>query len=130
MKRLIHLMRDYPSTDSTIWTNECRTIRDRLATELNIKCDSSIINLYRTGQDMIPYHSDRGDGGYPDVVATVSLGGTRRFYLKNIKSGTIIKTELNSGDLVIMSGNIQREYKHSIPAQKHAQSRISLTFRQ
>lgn len=141
MKRLVHVMSDYANNNSlsipyggfgvpTPWSSECQIIKNRLNQELGIECDTAILNLYKTGDDFIPYHSDRADIGYPNLVATVSLGGTRRFYLKNIENGSIIKTQLESGDLVIMSGDIQKKYKHSIPKQKNVQPRISITVRE
>jgi hypothetical protein len=130
MKRLIHLMSDEPSIDSTVWHPDCEIIKNRLLQELLIDCEHAILNLYKTGDDFIPYHTDRGIGGYADLVATVSLGGTRRFYLKNNSDNSVIKTELHSGDLVIMSGNIQKLYKHTIPKQKNSSPRISITMRE
>ena len=90
--------------------------------------DSCLLNLYRTGADYISYHRDKEALGPNNAVLTISLGGTRDFYFKGVK-GTTIKTKLNNGDCVIMLGNTQRDYTHSIPKRANADLRISLTYR-
>ena len=89
--------------------------------------DSCLLNLYRTGADYISYHRDKEALGPNNAVLTISLGGTRNFYFKG--KGETIKTKLENGDCVIMCGNTQRDYTHSIPKRAVADLRISLTYR-
>ena len=66
------------------------------------------------------------------MVATVSLGATRRFALKPRRSvdGRGQALDLGPGSLVIMGGTCQRHYVHGIPRQADVRGeRISLTFR-
>lgn len=64
------------------------------------------------------------------TIASISLGGSRDFYLKNKADGTKVeKFVLDDGDLLIMQGTTQSKWLHSIPKRAHALPRINLTFR-
>lgn len=121
------------------WIPEVKDIRDRIHKEFNIYLDSSLINFYETGNDYIAYHSDRETKPPMHFVATVSLGATRKFYLKSknkiLQNGVLkhklIKLQLNSGDLVLMYGRTQELWTHSIIKQPNVtESRISITLRE
>ena len=94
--------------------------------------NSCLINYYRDGYDKIDYHPDREALGVCNAVVTVSLGTSRRFILRRNSDKFKIETVLNSGDLVMMAGNCQQDWQHSIPrvtTNKCATGRISLTYR-
>lgn len=112
------------------WDLESLALRDRIVRESQVNFDAALINYYRTGQDYIAYHSDKEALGNLKSVIGVSLGGTRDFYFRN-KANTkqIVKTKVSSGDCMIMCGNIQDEWEHSVPKRAHADERISITFR-
>jgi alkylated DNA repair dioxygenase AlkB len=66
------------------------------------------------------------------VVATLSLGATRRFVVKPRRAslGPGQTLELGHGSLLVMRGTCQRHYVHGVPRQATAAGeRISLTFR-
>jgi alkylated DNA repair dioxygenase AlkB len=121
------------------WDPEIKKIRDRIDPSFN----SCLVNRYNNGNQYIGYHSDKELDPNYQKVATVSLGQSRKFYLQPIiskkekeeekiyrKRKDTIKTILHSGDLVVMFGDCQKLYKHSIPKEKKATNpRISLTFR-
>jgi alkylated DNA repair dioxygenase AlkB len=91
-----------------------------------------LANRYRDGQDSMGFHSDdEPELGVDPVVATLSLGATRRFVLRprRKRDGPPRALELGHGSLVIMGGACQRVYHHGVPRQAHAGERISLTFR-
>lgn len=112
------------------WLPEVKEIADRIMAETGTKINSCLLNYYVDGSHYIGYHSDRETKKeFNNIVITVSLGGTRRFYFQRKSDKKIIKTELHSGDLVIMKGRTQELYKHTIPKQAKAQARISLTYR-
>ncbi len=74
----------------------------------------------------------RSSLGPEPVVATVSLGATRRFVLKPRRKppGPTMPIDLGAGNLLIMGGRCQEHYVHGIPRQLTVhQERISLTFR-
>jgi alkylated DNA repair dioxygenase AlkB len=93
-----------------------------------------LINRYRDGNDSMGYHADAEPELGPDpLVATLSLGASRRFCLRrhDKRSGEPPRTLLlEHGSLLIMGGSCQRHYRHAIPrAEGDPTQRISLTFR-
>ncbi|MEH6745798.1 MAG: alpha-ketoglutarate-dependent dioxygenase AlkB [Maribacter arcticus] len=94
--------------------------------------NSVLLNLYRNGSDKVSWHADDEKGlGTNPLIASVSLGATRRFDLKHkTDSEEKLQLELVPGSLVIMKGAIQHNWLHQIPVQKKIlDSRINLTFR-
>jgi alkylated DNA repair dioxygenase AlkB len=65
------------------------------------------------------------------VIASLSLGATRRFVLKQRRDpGNRLALELPSGSLLLMRGDTQRHYRHALPRTARAIGpRINLTFR-
>lgn len=90
-----------------------------------------LINYYRNGLDSNGWHSDNEKelGEYP-IVASLSLGATRRFDLKHNSKHEKFSIDLQNGDLLWMSDRIQNYYKHQIAKTKRINDpRINLTFR-
>jgi alkylated DNA repair dioxygenase AlkB len=90
-----------------------------------------LLNRYRNGADAMGFHADNErELGTQPVVATLSLGATRRFVLKRRSSAGRTVHELAAGDLMIMGGRCQEEFTHAIPrTRRESAERISLTFR-
>jgi alkylated DNA repair dioxygenase AlkB len=92
-----------------------------------------LINRYRDGADSIGLHADdEPEPGDDPIVATLSLGATRRFVLKprRARLGRGRSFDVESGSLLVMGGTCQRHYVHGVPRQADATGeRISLTFR-
>jgi len=88
-----------------------------------------LLNLYRDGKDSIGAHADNEkELGDKPIIASLSFGATRLFRITGC--GQSIDLNLNSGSLLIMGGEMQHFYKHSIPKQfKVSNPRINLTFR-
>jgi alkylated DNA repair dioxygenase AlkB len=94
--------------------------------------------LYRDGRDSVAFHGDTiaRDIGEA-LVATVSLGGARKFLVKPTEAtpswrpGKNASTafQLGGGDLVVMGGTCQRTYRHAIPKVARAEPRIAVMFR-
>ena len=113
-----------------VWIPEVKEIRNKVQRELDINFNSCLLNEYMDGMSYISYHSDREAMGPNNAVVTVSLGGSRDFYFKyKGEPHETIKTTLHNGDLVLMYGNTQKLWTHSIPKRVHADYRISLTYR-
>ena len=86
--------------------------------------------LYRDGSDSVAWHGDRIARRMNEaLVATVSVGGTRRFLLRPYGGGASIARTLGHGDLLVMGGTCQRTWQHSIPKVAHAEPRIAIMFR-
>jgi alkylated DNA repair dioxygenase AlkB len=104
----------------------------RLENESGVKFNTALANLYRSGMDGVSWHSDdEPDLGPHPVIASLSLGATRRFILRKKQDrSAIISFDLTHGSLLWMRGRTQELWEHSIPKIKRTVgTRINLTFR-
>jgi alkylated DNA repair dioxygenase AlkB len=91
-------------------------------------------NYYRSGSDHIGWHSDNEKSmGVAPAIASISLGGTRRFQLKP-KDKTIkqesVTYDLAHGSLILMLPGCQENWVHRLcKTTKPVEERINLTFR-
>jgi alkylated DNA repair dioxygenase AlkB len=89
--------------------------------------------LYRDGRDSVALHADdEQDLGPRPVIASLSLGATRRFVFKPKpgRPGEAIALDLPAGSLVVMAGATQLHWDHGVPkVAKAVGPRINLTFR-
>jgi len=92
-----------------------------------------LLNRYRDGSDSLGLHADdEPELGLDPIVATLSLGATRRFVLKprRARFSPSSALDVHHGGLLVMGGTCQRHYVHGVPRQSGAAGeRISLTFR-
>jgi len=91
-----------------------------------------LLNYYENGQQRIGWHSDREEIGRTTPIASVSLGTTRQFQIRNKVNGIQdrVTFDMPAGSLVIMENICQHEYLHSVPRQSTIEEgRINLTFR-
>jgi alkylated DNA repair dioxygenase AlkB len=103
---------------------------DSLSERYGIGLDQLSAGWYRDGNDSVAYHGDRVARERPrSIVATVSLGGARRFTIRPKGGGEALSFSLGHGDLVVMGGSCQRTWEHAIPKVASAQPRIALMFR-
>jgi alkylated DNA repair dioxygenase AlkB len=93
--------------------------------------NSVLLNLYRSGSDSVGWHSDHEAGlGEQPTIASLSLGGTRRFQFRHRRTKETIAIELRSGDWLMMRGDTQRCWVHQVPKTASAvDPRVNLTFR-
>src|ERR1700741_491244 len=99
------------------WPSLLRPLRERLDAELGAGFNSVLANRYRDGRDCMGWHSDdEAELGPMPVIASVSLGATRRFVLKHrAPSQEKLAIELPHGSLLVMAGATQRHYRHALP---------------
>ncbi|QHG86011.1 alpha-ketoglutarate-dependent dioxygenase AlkB [Xanthomonas sp. NCPPB 1638] len=115
------------------WLDALQPVRARLQAETGHPFNSVLVNRYRSGADAMGWHSDdEPELGAQPVIASVSLGATRRFAFKHRCNAALKQTlELGHGDLLLMGGDTQRYYKHALPRTvRLVGERINLTFRQ
>jgi alkylated DNA repair dioxygenase AlkB len=114
------------------WTKELLDIKNNLEIKLNQRFNSVLANLYRDGQDSMGWHADNEPelGPYP-VIASLSLGATRTFSLRNFeKPRQSLKIPLKHGSLILMDGSTQQAWQHAIlKTTRCLEPRINLTFR-
>ncbi|KAJ9319418.1 hypothetical protein DTO271D3_187 [Paecilomyces variotii] len=115
------------------------TVRKQIESVCGATFNFCLINYYASGEDSISYHSDdeRFLGPEP-TIASLSLGARRDFLMKHkpFQSGGergTLKLPLGSGDMVVMRGETQANWLHSIPKRKGGgeadRGRINITFR-
>ncbi|MDN3452368.1 MULTISPECIES: alpha-ketoglutarate-dependent dioxygenase AlkB [unclassified Psychrobacter] len=94
--------------------------------------NTCLLNYYPSGSEGMGYHADdEKELGHQPIIASLSLGATRKFVLKHKKTQDKVELHLESGQLVVMHGDTQTFWKHTITKTKTvAAGRISLTFRQ
>jgi len=92
--------------------------------------DSIGFNLYRRGEDSVAWHGDRHREVVENpVVAIVSTGAPRPFRLRPAGGGRSLAFDLGIGDLLVMGGACQHRWEHCVPKLRHAEPRLSITFR-
>ncbi len=88
------------------------------------------LGYYRGGSDSVAWHGDRVARTLPEaLVATVSLGGPRRFLLRPRGGGASIAFSLGLGDPFVMGGACQRTWQHAVPKVSQASPRVAIMFR-
>ena len=97
--------------------------------------NSCLANLYEDGSQGLGWHSDDEPALYTgssreNVIASLSLGVTRKMSFKHKTHGDKVELLLHSGQLIVMRGQTQQYWKHSIgKSRKVLTPRINLTFR-
>lgn len=112
-------------------------VRDRLEAEFDARFGWVLANLYRDGRDSVAMHSDDEDDlGPRPVIASLSLGATRRFLFRpkpgwpDGASARPVTLDLPSGSLLVMRGATQLHWDHGVPkVARPVGPRINLTFR-
>ncbi len=115
------------------WTPTLCAIRQALEECAQQRFNSALGNWYRHGQDSMGWHSDdEPELGPEPVIASLSLGATRRFQLRHRfhKDEPRLEFALSHGSLLIMRGATQQHWQHQVPKTKRpVGERLNLTFR-
>lgn len=114
------------------WNEALLLIKKKVEAYSNQRYNSCLCNLYRYGTDSMGWHSDdEPELGRNPVIASVNLGATRSFKLQHKKDKEQkLNIELSNGSLLVMGGELQHYWKHSVPkTAKPVGERINLTFR-
>ena len=114
------------------WNKGLLYIKQQIEKLTNVNFNSVLLNWYRDGEDYLNWHADNEkELGDSPTIAPVSFGETRDFIIrKNDDNTKKIAIPLNHGSLLIMRGNLQKFWQHSVPKRKKIKgSRFNLTFR-
>ena len=116
------------------WQPCLSELRNLLQEKLECSFNSVLANAYRDGRDSMGWHADdEKELGARPLIASLSLGASRRFMLREkVKNkSTPVGLQLEHGSLLVMQGDSQSRYLHSVPkTARPVGLRINLTFRQ
>jgi alkylated DNA repair dioxygenase AlkB len=121
--------------DPQPWTPALLHLQQLVETATQAQFNSVLLNLYRTGQDSMGWHADdEPELGPAPVIASVSLGATRRFRLRPrnplLVSHAPVSLDLSTGSLLLMRGSTQQHWLHAVPkTARPTKLRLNLTFR-
>ncbi|MCW7554662.1 alpha-ketoglutarate-dependent dioxygenase AlkB [Endozoicomonas gorgoniicola] len=115
------------------WAPQLLQLKARVEQLCQHRFNCVLLNLYRSGSDSNGWHSDdEPELGLQPVIASLSLGATRRFKLRHKYDNTVagITIDLSNGSLLVMSGHSQSHWQHCLPkTARQIEPRINLTFR-
>lgn len=133
----------FPRWEANPYPDWLSDLQEKVSSQVGETYNSSLINYYRNGNDsMRPHKDDQPGWGDNPIISSLSLGDSREFIfepinydkenprsMKSCKERKSISVVLNSGDLLVMKGNTQKLYKHSIPKSDSVNERWNITFR-
>lgn len=119
------------------WLQELQELRDMVTQAIYdyIKdreyFNFALLNYYENGKNYIGKHADsETDMVKNSVIASVSLGAERDFVLHHNFRDEKKVVKLGHGSLLLMGGQCQTYYKHSVPKRLRVkEGRINITFR-
>lgn len=126
---------DYTYSNTTrrslAWTKDLLELKSRVENKLNTQFNSCLLNLYHNGDEGVGWHSDDEKTLNREAeIASLTFGSERNFVFKHKKSGDKVSILLQAGSLLVMKGETQINWLHSIPKSKKIKTaRVNLTFR-
>ena len=113
------------------WNKGLLYIKQQIERVVDTKFNSVLLNWYRDGEDYINWHADdEKELGANPIIGSVNFGATRDFIIRKNDKSLKIKIPLKHGTLLIMKGQLQHHWQHSIPKRKRVNTvRVNLTFR-
>jgi alkylated DNA repair dioxygenase AlkB len=116
---------------AAVWPDHLIDLRRRIEAAAEAPFNSLLLNYYRHGTDSIGYHTDAEQTlGINPIVPSLSLGATRQFVLRHMRTKERFTFDLTHGSLLIMAGTTQHHWMHAVPkTKKTVGERINLTFR-
>ncbi len=115
-----------------IWTPQLLEIKQLANSVSGSEFNSALLNYYRDGNDSMGYHSDdEKELGPNPTIVSINLGASRVMKFKHKVDKRGFDIELNHGDVLLMAGDTQHEWKHGIMKSKRVlEPRLNITFRQ
>ena len=113
------------------WSPALLELKQKCENTSNSHFNSVLANLYRDGQDGMGRHADNEpELGQQPVIASLSFGEVRNLDFYHNQTKEKVRLPLVSGSLLIMSGDTQKYWQHSIAKTKKVlAARVNLTFR-
>ncbi|MCZ8156698.1 MAG: alpha-ketoglutarate-dependent dioxygenase AlkB [Leptospira sp.] len=114
-----------------LWNQTLLKLKKIVEQISNDSFNSCLLNLYHDGSEGMSWHSDNEASlGKNTTIASVSFGAERRFCFRHKQSKKNVELLLENGSLLLMKGETQTNWLHSLPKSAKIRSpRINLTFR-
>jgi len=114
------------------WNEGLNFLRRKIEAAVGHRFNCVLLNWYRDGQDSLSWHADdEPELGINPTIASANFGETRDFAIRRRDDPTTrITIPLMHGTLLVMGGELQSHWQHSVPKRaKTKKSRFNLTFR-
>jgi alkylated DNA repair dioxygenase AlkB len=113
------------------WSPTLLELKQKCENISNSRFNSVLANLYRHGQDGMGRHADNEpELGQQPVIASLSFGEIRNLDFYHNQTKQKIRLPLRNGSLLVMSGDTQTYWQHSVAKTKKVlTARVNLTFR-
>ncbi|XOV81597.1 MAG: alpha-ketoglutarate-dependent dioxygenase AlkB [bacterium] len=117
----------YSGTDhrTSGWPDELRVLLNQVNVKADCRFNFVLVNRYDDGSHYMGWHRDDETGAGP-VIASVSVGGTRRFRYRTAPGTASTAIDLSPGSLLIFDGRLQHTLTRTA---RNVPVRINLTFR-
>lgn len=117
--------------DTQPWVEPLVDIKRQVEARVGHSFNSVLLTYYRDGRDHVTWHADdEKELGDQPVIASLSLGATRRFQFRDKSDHTTGHMFLDDGDLLLMHPAFQFRWQHCVPTEPAVTApRINLTFR-
>lgn len=99
------------------WTPRLAALKAEAERLAGVAFNAAIVQLYRDGRDGVGWHADESPAvGRDPVIASLSFGAARRFQLRQKGEDVrCLDLVLETGDLLIVRGDLQRTHLHRGP---------------
>jgi alkylated DNA repair dioxygenase AlkB len=123
------LTADYPDV-AEVPQRALREIAAALSEHYGVGYRSLWVNLYRDQHDSTAWHGDNiGRVQAECIVPVLTLGASRRFLIRPTTGGRTWTFRPTSGDLIVMGGRAQRDWRHCVPKESEPSApRVSVNF--
>lgn len=117
------------------WQSGLWRLKQHIESLVGCHFNSCLANLYENGTQAVGWHSDDeaalvSKTGQETIIASLSLGATRKFSFKHKQTAKKVDVLLQSGQLLVMRGDTQQYWKHALmKSTRIVEPRINLTFR-
>lgn len=117
--------------EALLWTGSLKDLAESCSEICSVDFNSGLLNYYRNGNDSMGLHADdEKELGQNPTIASVSFGTTRKMIFRKRDSKQKIVLPLNHGDLLVMKGALQHQWKHELPKERKVEeARLNITFR-
>lgn len=113
------------------FTSKLNEVRLRLQGDFGNPFNFVLANRYRSGSDYVGWHADdEKDLIRHGTIASLSLGATRTFRLRDNRTRSVHSIQLKHRALLIMIAGCQENFKHTlVKTNQTVAERVNLSYR-